>query len=238
MLMNVSEHKTGARSRMGRMGVALGIMALAVSACAKGGASYQASTANDYDVRHPITLGDQVQHLDVFRLGATLGPRQLEEIRVFAQAARATGGQIEAAVPEGAEGQALMAQVRAVLVKNGVKQAVAVRSYPSNSALGAGPVRLSRTAFKAYTTQPCGQWPRDALGVANFQSITNLPYDNFGCAQQSMMAAQVADPLDHVRSMPEGRMDAQRQVKNIEKLRAGASPSIQWSTGETSVGSN
>jgi len=60
-------------------------------------------------------------------------------------------------------------------------------------------VRLSFLGLKAHVADQCGQWPRDlAIGSGAVADWSNKPYWNFGCAYQTALAAQVADPRDLV----------------------------------------
>ncbi|MBL7309728.1 pilus assembly protein CpaD, partial [Escherichia coli] len=74
----------------------------------------------------------------------------------------------------------------------------------------------------------CGLWPQD-LGARGFASdYTTQPSWNLGCAMQSNVAAQVADPIDLVRGRPEGRIDTVKRVRDIGQLRDGKDPSTTW----------
>ena len=63
-------------------------------------------------------------------------------------------------------------------------------------------------------------------------SASNAPYWNQGCALQSNVAAQVADPVDLVRGRQEGRIDRVRRSKDIENLRQAKDPSTQYRSDE------
>ncbi len=54
--------------------------------------------------------------------------------------------------------------------------------------------------------------------------MTNEPYWNFGCSSQATLAAQVADPIDLVRSRNEGRPDIAKRMGAITKIRDGRDP--------------
>lgn len=52
--------------------------------------------------------------------------------------------------------------------------------------------------------------------------------ENLGCASQATLAAQVADPIDLVRSREEGRPDMVKRMGAIAKIREGRDPSTQY----------
>ena len=56
----------------------------------------------------------------------------------------------------------------------------------------------------------------------------NQPYRNLGCATQSNLARQVADPIDLARGRIETHGDTLRQVKDIQDLRDGKDPSTVY----------
>ena len=81
----------------------------------------------------------------------------------------------------------------------------------------------------------CGLWPQD-LGVSNAKfNANNEPYWNLGCAMQSNVAAQVADPVDLVRGRSEGRVDTVRRMENIKKLRDGQDPSTSYRADDDKI---
>ena len=83
-------------------------------------------------------------------------------------------------------------------------QALSVRTYPVADANLASPIRLTFASLQAALPHDCGQWPADT-GVSSFKDgMTNESYWNFGCSSQATLAAQVADPIDLVRSRSEG----------------------------------
>ena len=51
----------------------------------------------------------------------------------------------------------------------------------------------------------------------------------------SNLAAQLADPLDLVRARSEGRLDTQKRMEAIKKLREGKDPSTQYRQEQTKV---
>jgi pilus assembly protein CpaD len=101
--------------------------------------------------------------------------------------------------------------------------------------MGAAPVRLSFQKLQAKVASKCGLWPQDLAGGSTAESWHNRPYHNLGCAYQTMIAAQVANPIDLVRPRAEGPMDVQRRTKDIEALRKGEDPSTKWNKDDAKI---
>jgi pilus assembly protein CpaD len=197
---------------------------------------------SDYHQRHPIVLTEGPRTLDIFVTGyMTLDGRQHEDLRSFAAEYRRSGqGAILAEIPAGtrndAAAQATMARISDALAESGLPAGhLAVTTYPVADLSLAAPVRLSFTRLTAAVPSPCGTWPRD-LGVSDLrEQVSNRSYWNLGCAMQSNVAAQVADPVDLVRGRPEGRPDSIRRGKVIEAVREGKDPSTQYNQQGTKI---
>jgi pilus assembly protein CpaD len=196
----------------------------------------------DYRERHPIMLADGTRSLDVFVNGSGLDRRQYEDVRAFAlEYLRHGHGPITAQMPTGG-GTDFMAHrtlegVRAALAEGGLSPgALSVSSYVVAHPKAASAVRLSFHRLQAKVATKCGLWPKD-VGVSNFPAgFNNEPYWNLGCAVQSNVASQVADPVDLVRGRQEGRIDTLRRSKDIENIRQGKDPSTQYrQDGQNSV---
>jgi pilus assembly protein CpaD len=72
------------------------------------------------------------------------------------------------------------------------------------------------TKSRAYAKR-CGEWPDDMT-----ENERNEAYANFGCAQQSNIAAMVADPEDLLRPRRMTRADAMRRSVVFDKYRQGS----------------
>jgi pilus assembly protein CpaD len=179
--------------------------------------------------RHPITLTDAPQSLDIFVQGTNgIDPRQTADLRVFMAEYRRYGqGSLVAQVPASAANAAGTRQALAAIRESAGGQ-LSVSSYrPVNLAV-ASPIRLSFVRLQAKVTDRCGMWPQD-LGVTDTKfDWSNRPYWNFGCAMQSNVAAQTADPLDLVRGRSEVPPDTIRRMGNIDKLRQATDPSTNY----------
>ena len=106
------------------------------------------------------------------------------------------------------------------------KVAFGASLQPNNGA--APPLRLSFTCLKAVVPTECGQWPEDLASGSSVEGWKNEPYSNFGCATQSMIAAQVADPRDFVQPRALGPSDVAMRTRAIEAVRNGQDPGTQW----------
>jgi pilus assembly protein CpaD len=236
------ERGTGAAAA--RLLLILAALASPLGGCAADRVVTGSTDVPDYRQRHPIVLTEGARTLDVFVTGhASLDGRQLEDILAFAAEYRRGGqGAILAQVPAGtrndAAAHATMARITHALAEGGLPASyVTVTAYAVADPFVAAPVRLSFTRLTAKVTSPCGTWPRD-LGVSDLrQQANNESYWNLGCAMQSNVAAQVADPVDLVRGRPEGRPDSIRRGKVIEAIRQGQDPSTQYRQEGTRINS-
>jgi len=216
--------------------------ALALGACAKGDLT-TASAPVDVRERHPIVLRDAPRSLDVFvgRSGSGLDPRQADDVTRFGEDYRRSGrGGLVAEVPSGT-GRELAARdtldgIRRSLARAGISPgALSVRTYPASDPGLASPIRLTYASLQAGLPHSCGQWPEDA-GVSSYKTdASNESLWNFGCSTQANLAAQVADPLDLVRSRGEGRLDTQKRLEAIKKLRDGKDPSTQYRQEQSAI---
>ncbi|MCJ2050717.1 CpaD family pilus assembly protein [Methylobacterium sp. J-070] len=230
--------------RLGSLLAACALGALA-TACKTDPATTGDITVSDYRARHPIVLADGTRSLDVFPTGiGHLDPRQTADIDAFMLEYRRYGrGILLMEVPQGvppAVAQAV-ARTAAALSRLGGQSGVgareiAVTGYAASAPTLAAPIRLSFQRMQAKVADQCGLWPQD-LGTSSFQfDYSNRPSWNLGCAMQSTVAAQVADPVDLVRGRPEGRIDTVKRVRDIGQLRDGKDPSTTWrQDGQTAV---
>ncbi|CAN1484729.1 COG5461 Type IV pili component [Rhabdaerophilaceae bacterium] len=222
--------------RLVRASAVLGA-ALALTACASSLRPTQKAFAPDeYDIRHPIKLANAPQHLDVFAVGHGLDRRQQQDVVAFAREYASSGsGPLVAAVPQGPGGHAALYGIRQALLSSGFRAPLQVTPYPADPAMGAAPVRLTFHRLQAKVASKCGLWPQDLAGGSSTESWHNKPYHNLGCAYQTMMAAQVANPIDLVRPRADGPIDVAKRTKDIEALRKGEDPSTKWAKDDTKI---
>ena len=188
---------------------------------------------------HPIVVREGYATLDLLPGGGPRGltGREAADARAFAAEWHATGrGPIIVEVPVGGASDtlsrfalpAILTQLRAGGAPRGAIQQV---RYRADGPRHLAPVRLTFARLEAGLTRPCGQWP---LGGGE-GSITNEPYDNFGCAQQQNLAAMVADPEDLIRQRAETAAYAPRRQVVLDKYVQGQPTA---STDPTSAQSN
>ena len=189
----------------------------------------------DFRERHPIVLADAPRSLDVFVTGAHgLDARHYRDVRAFADEARRTGQSgIAIQVPTGTRNDAAVhhtfAATRAALAAGGVPAgALSVSTYVPAEPAVASPIRLTFARLQAKVASKCGLWPQD-LGSSDVRfNANNEPYWNLGCALQTNVAAQVAEPVDLVRGRADSRIDTIRRTKAIQDLRQGKDPSTAY----------
>ena len=105
--------------------------------------------------------------------------------------------------------------IRSMLSSSGISSPKSVESsYGANETGDAAPIRLSFMAITAMTDE-CGKWPED---IAN-NTIENKNYHNFGCASQNNLAAQIANPMDHVTPRAMSPIDAEQRSNVIKTYR-------------------
>ena len=222
----------------GRYGFAARVLSLSFTAAAAFaqsgcGANYASSAPafpGDYRERHPIVVASGPTSLDVFAVGGALDTRSIENIRAFAQRYRHYGsGDIAILAPAGtAANSRAVHQIRVALAGAGAKGGVLFGTYASPDKDAAAPIRLSFIGVKAIVPTACGQWPEDLASGSSVEGWKNEPYSNFGCASQSVMAAQVDDPRDFVQPRALGPSDVAMRTRAIEAVRNGQDPGTQW----------
>jgi pilus assembly protein CpaD len=215
----------------------------AAAACALGGCGVDyASSApvfpGDYQERHPIVVASAPTSLDIYPIGGALDERSVANIRVFVRRYRQYGGgAMTILAPAGtAPNSKGVYEVRRALADAGLKGKVAFGAYALFAKGAAEPIRLSFTGVKAVVTTACGQWPEDLASGSSLEGWKNEPYSNFGCATQSMIAAQVDDPRDFVQPRALDPSDVAMRTRAIEDVRKGQDPGTVWSTGLTPIG--
>jgi len=183
------------------------------------------SIENDYRARHPIKLAEAEQSIEIpVATGDVKLGRGIEDtIRGFGQNYKNnSSGVIQIAVPSGSinsrAAHAVVPQVRSQLAKEGVEQRrIIVTGYRAEPGVSA-PIKISFVALTAMTDQ-CGQWPEDLME----NSYGNKNWYNFGCASQSNLAAQVANPKDLFDPRASTPIDAQRRANAIDTYRKSGS---------------
>lgn len=194
---------------------------------------------DDYRQRHPITLKEGVQSVEVF-LGRNRGgltPAQRADVLAFAQNWRreATGGIIiDVPRDKATAGSAhdSLREIHSIFAASGVpQQGVLVRQYtPGDAALTS--IKLNYARLTA-TAGPCGLWPADIGPAFDPSYQDNRPYWNLGCATQRNLAAMIDDPADLVQ--PRGATPAYQARRSVavDKYRKGENPSGTYTGYDT-----
>jgi pilus assembly protein CpaD len=194
-----------------------------VQGCASRDGMSTGAIPDDYRSRHPITLSEAEHTLDV---PIASGDSRLtvgvsDAIRGFAASyASSSSGSIVIMTPDGSANSAASAnarkQIRTVLTGAGVPaRKISETRYAATGS--SAPIRLSYMAITAMT-HPCGNWPED---LSN-DTFSNKNWQNFGCASQSNMAAQIANPMDLVTPRGMSPIDAERRSNVIGLYREGS----------------
>jgi pilus assembly protein CpaD len=178
---------------------------------------------DDYRTRHPIQLAEVEQSVDI---PVASGDRNLpigtqDVVSGFFAEYRTSGaGVLRIAYPSGsanaAAAQGLRRKFRQLALQSGIASSrISESTYAAAGDDNVAPVHLSFRAIKA-ATSPCGQWPEDIL-----HSPENKNWENFGCASQNNLAAQIANPTDLVSPRAMTPIDAKRRTTVIELYRSG-----------------
>lgn len=223
----INENKKFRLLKLASAAALIAVAATLASCAARPDRQTTSGIPDDYRTRHPITLAEVQHNLDV-PIGTgeqrlTSGTRDL--IRGFVQdyAALSSGTMLIAAPTQSANAgtaQALKADVRKLLINAGVKPSrIVMTAYDPSDANASAPIRLSFVAVTAITGE-CGQWPTDLFGPS---IMDNTNWENFGCATQQNLAAQIASPADLVGPRGTSPIDAQRRAEVIRVYREGGS---------------
>lgn len=197
----------------------------------------------DYRNRHPIILAEDAQKLDLFppRDVRGLDRHTFGQVVEYGRLYRTTGqGPIQVFIPAGGYGgsdRSTIESIRRALAAGGAYAPLQVTTYPVVNGDLASPVRLSFIGLKSKVADPCGQWPSDLASGGGVQGWDNAPYWNYGCAYQSMIAQQVADPRDLVAPRGEDPADTEMQARAIAQIRKGTDPTTDWKVKNTDISS-
>ena len=211
--------------------------AIALSACHIDDGATDPSAALDYHARYPIVLAQGPTSLDVFSENGQLDQQSLATIHAFVERYREFGtGRIAILAPSNRRGGAATAEIRKALYANGLRGEVAIGSYPNTDPTLAAPVRLVYQSMTAKVRANCGNFPTDLASGDTLQEWHNLPYENYGCATQKMLAAQIDDPRDLARARASGDSDVEMRLRAIQDVRKGQDPGTAWQVKNTVIG--
>jgi pilus assembly protein CpaD len=180
------------------------------------------SIPDDYRTNHPIVVGEKEQILDLPVGASSYGMTEFQRTRLAGfldDYDPRTAAFVAILVPSGSLNEAAAHRtsrdVAAYLRSRGVSRGeIVVQPYQSPLPDVSPPIRVSYTATKAYTNR-CGRWPDDML-----ESTDNKHYENFGCAYQNNLAAQVANPTDLLGPRRMSPIDAENRDVAIGDYKA------------------
>jgi len=216
-----------------------GLAASPLAGCGANYASNDGVEPGDYHQRHPIVLAQAPTTLEVFPVGGGLDAQSAHEIRAFAARYRDLGtGQITILAPAGqreASGR-VVDEIRRTLASTGLRGYVGVGVYRVGDAMRAAPVRVTFQGLKAVVPTPCGRWPSDLASGGSIEGWKNDYYPNFGCATQSVLAAQVDDPRDLAQTRAVDPPDVAMRMRAIGDVRSGQDPGTAWKIQNSAIG--
>jgi len=213
------------------------VCAIALSACHIDDGATDPSAALDYHARYPIVLAQSPTSLDIFSANGALDEQSLATIHAFVERYREFGaGRIAILSPSNRRGGALTTAIRKALYANGLRGEVAVGSYPNPDPTLVAPVKLVYQGITAKVRAQCGNFPTDLASGDTIQEWRNLPYENYGCSTQKMLAAQIDDPRDLARARASGDSDVEMRLRAIEDVRRGTDPGTNWQVHNTAIG--
>ena len=214
-----------------------GAVACLLSGCGADYASSDPTFPGDFQARHPIALVSGPTSLDIYPIDGALDQRTIANLHAFAERYRRFGsGEILIlnSSRHASEAKAVD-QVRRILATAGLRSRIGWASYGELERTGAH-IRVTFIGVKAEVGTACGLWPEDLASGSSLEGWKNEPYANFGCATQSVVAAQVDDPRDLVQSRALAPSDAVMRTRAIEDVRNGQDPGTHWSTNLTPIG--
>lgn len=217
---------SGFRSATTRLAL-LSLVAVALGGCQgreEVGAQVAGWSLVDSSQRHPILVSQQPATLTI-RVSSNaqgLSEGQAAQVSDFLARYRAKdsgNSKLVIAVPSGSpnESAAMRAvgNLREMIRDFGFSEStVTMQPYNGGRDYNA-PVRLAYLRYVAEAPE-CGYWPTNLA-----HDPRNLPYPNFGCAQQHNLAAQIANPADLLGPRTMAPADAERRAVVIDKYRQG-----------------
>jgi pilus assembly protein CpaD len=216
----------------------LSLLALAVTGCKtleEPGGHFAGLAVIDPSERHPIMVSQQPATLNVrvARSSQGLTPAQKGQIAGFLEryrAADAGNSKLVIGVPSGSPNETAamhsVNELRHMIAAYGFSDsAVAVEPYYERGD-AAAPIRLSYLRYIAEGPE-CGVWTHNLA-----DDRRNLPYSNFGCAQQRNLAAQIANPADLLGPRTMDPADSERRTIVYDKYRQGKTTAAEKGADE------
>lgn len=123
-------------------------------------------------------------------------------------------GSIAVSVPDGPGASAVIAYFGEKLASLGISRGqILVGTYAAENG---APVKISYLDYAAESSR-CGDWSNNVA-----YNLSNRPMDNFGCATQHNLAAQVADPRDLAMPRDASAANAARRASVMDKYEKGS----------------
>lgn len=236
MRFPIAPHAAGKRAAARLL--TLSLLALAVAGCKTGeepGAHVAGWTLIDPSQRHPIMVSEQPATMStrIPRGSSGLTGAQKAQIAKFLEryrAADAGNSKLVIFVPTGSANETAavhaVADVRQMITEYGFPDSnVVIEPYQERRDANA-PIRLSYLRYVAEGPE-CGRWPTNLA-----EDYRNLPYPNFGCAQQRNLAAQVANPADLLGPRTMDPADPERRSVVFDRYRQGRPTSAERTQDE------
>ncbi len=197
------------------------LAAVTLGACAQGwkGEVGEVYTPVSVNERYPIEVAKGTVRVNVPTSSARLSATQADTITRFAQQVRSSGAQrVSVRRPAGSvNGDVIAGRITQIFAEQGVS--AALLQHSTFSGRRGAPVSLSFSR-KFAKTKKCGNWTKDFS-----ETSENQPYEDFGCAYQHNLAAQVANPQDFVTPRTSAPADAMRRQRVFTDYRTPKSTS-------------
>jgi len=222
--------------------LAVSLAALAVTGCKsleEPGAHVAGFTLVEPSQRHPIMVSQQPSTLTlrVARGSEGLTASQRSEVAQFVSHYRSTdagNSKLVITVPGGSPNEAAaaraVADIRSLITSYGFADSNVVIEPYHEARDSNAPIRLSYMRYVA-EGPGCGLWPTNLA-----EDYRNLPYPNFGCAQQRNLAAQIANPADLLGPRTMETADQERRSVVFDKYRRGEPTPSTWRDDQTVQG--
>jgi len=171
--------------------------------------------SNDPAVNHPISVEPHFASLKVNFSAADAGllPDDAARFENFVSDFASRGsGSISVSAPEGRDATTIIRYFGTRLSEMGVPRS---RILVGTHATADLRVEIGFIAYTA-STKACGDWSKN-LG----ETAANAPAPNFGCAVQTNIAAQIADPRDLIQMRDTDPVDANRRAVVIGNYEQG-----------------
>lgn len=170
---------------------------------------------NDPAANHPIAVEPHMASLKVSYSAPEAGlmPDDSQRFDAFIADYLSRGtGSVSVSAPQGADAAATLGYFGNRLFNMGVPRSrILVGTHTGSDSR----VEIAFIAYEA-RTNPCGDWSKN-LGNTG----ANRPAPNFGCAVQTNIAAQIADPRDLIELRPADAADANRRATVIDAYEQG-----------------